>query len=282
MTYTLVDVNEASSFDIFAKDKEAIKILSPITKDREYLRKSLIPSMLSTIDYNDSRQVEDVNIFEISNVYASDYESERLTIALYGKLNQTRWIENKESNFYTIKGMVDAIFNQLGINSSRVSYNSNENSKEFHPYRSAIVSVDKKIVGVLGEIHPTILKKNKLGKVVCCELNLTELLNVKTSKTKYKKISQFPSIKRDIALLIKDNVSSEEVVRTIKKSGRELISEVTVFDEYKGENIKEGYKSLAVNIVYQDQNKTLQDSEVVGAHKIVVDTLITKLGAEIR
>ena len=282
MTYTLVDETEASAFDIFAKDKEIIKILSPISKDRECLRKSLIPSMLTTIDYNDSRQVEDVNIFEISKVYAKGYESERLTIALYGKLNQTRWIENKESDFYTIKGMVESILEQEGINSSRISYATNESSTEFHPYRSCIVSIDRKVIGVFGEIHPNVLKKYKLGRVCIAELNLSALFEVKTSKTKYKKISQFPSIKRDVALLIKDSISCEEVIRTIKKSGRDIISDVTVFDEYKGTGIKEGYKSLAINIVYQDINKTLQDSEVVSAHKVIVDSLITKLGAEIR
>ena len=282
MTYTLTSKEQAYSFDIFTKENEAIKLLSPISKDREYLRKSVIPSLIETIDYNDSRQVEDVNIFEISKVYSSNYEGERLTIALYGKLNQTRWLENKESDFYTIKGMVESIFEQLGVAISRISYTTNTDSKEFHPYRSAIVSVDRKVVGVFGEIHPNVLKEYKLDKVCAAELDLGVLFNVKTSKTKYKKISQFPSIRRDVALLLKEDITCDEVIRTIKKSGREIVSEVTVFDEYKGVGINPGYKSLAINIVYQDSNKTLQDSEVVSAHKVIIDTLITKLGAEIR
>lgn len=282
LTYTLTDEKHSPYFDVFSSKDQAIKLMSALGKDKEFLRKSILPTLLNTVEYNQARQVKNVNIFEISNVYTENGSYERLAVALSNKLDKTDWLNKKNSDYFTAKGLFESLLRQLGIAASRVGYKPLSDSKFYHPYRSALVSIDKKVVAVIGEVHPLMYKEYKVDKTVLMEVDLAGLLNVKTSDTKYKKLPTYPSMSRDVALLLKEEITSEEVIRLIKKTGRELVVDVTPFDEYKGEHVDKGYRSLALNIVYQDMNKTLTDNEVTAVHKNIVESLVLNLSAQIR
>jgi len=282
LTYTLTDEKHSPYFDVFSTKDEPIKLMSALGKDKEFLRKSILPTLLNTVEYNQARQVKNVNIFEISNIYTENGSYERLAVALSNKLDKTDWLNKKNSDYFTAKGLFESLLKQLGIASSRVSYKPLSDSKFYHPYRSALVSIDKKVVAVIGEVHPLMYKEYKVDKTVVMEIDLIGLLNIKTSDTKYKKLPSYPSMSRDVALLLKEEITSEEVIRLIKKTGREIVVDVTPFDEYKGEHVDKGYKSLALNIVYQDINKTLTDNEVTSVHKKIIETLVLNLNAQIR
>lgn len=282
LTYSLTDEKHASYFDIFSPQEKEIKLKSALGKDKEILRKSIIPSLLNTIAYNQARQIKNVNLFEISNLYTENNDYERLAIALSNKLEKTEWLNKKNSDYFTAKGIFESLLKQLGIAASRVSYKPLTDNKYYHPYRSALVCIDKKVVAVIGEVHPLMYKEYKIDKTVVMEIDLKGLLNIKTSETKYKKLPTYPSMSRDVALLLKEEITSEEVTRLIKKTGRELVVDVTPFDEYKGEHVEKGYRSLAINIVYQDANKTLTDNEVSSVHSKIVEALVLSLGAQIR
>ncbi len=282
LTYSLTDEKHCSYFDVFSSKDKEIKLKSALGKDKEILRKSILPSLLNTIAYNQARQVKNVNLFEISNLYTENNDYERLAVALSNKLEKTEWLNKKNSDYFTAKGIFESLLKQLGIAASRVSYKPLTDNEFYHPYRSALALIDKKVIAVIGEVHPLMYKEYKIDKTVVMEIDLKGLLNTKTSDTKYKKLPAYPSMSRDVALLLKEEITSEEVTRLIKKTGRELVVEVSPFDEYKGEHVEKGYRSLALNIVYQDANKTLTDNEVASVHSKIVEALVLNLGAQIR
>ena len=132
----------------------------------------------------------------------------------------------------------------------------------FHPGKSAILKVNGKVIGMLGEIHPETLKKEGIDPTVYFEMNLDEFLNIKTSKVKYSPVSKFPSVSRDIAIIVKEDVSISSIVRSMKKAGGYMLANVDVFDVYQGEHVNKGYKSVALSMVFVDPEKTLVEATI--------------------
>lgn len=268
LSYTLIKKEDAEYYSAF--DKETYIVLPhPLTVEKEYLRKNMMYSMLSTISYNQARNIKDVAIFEMSEVYTNEnlQGKEKLSIAISNSLNQTKWQNtNIKTDFYTIKGIVEGILALFGIDNNRYSFEplnkTYNNQTIFHPGKSAILKINGREIGMLGEIHPTTLKKEGIEPTVYFEMNLTEFLNIKTSKVKYTPVSKFPSVSRDIALVVKDDVSINSIIRSMKKAGGPLLNNVEVFDVYKGEHVSEGYKSVALSMTFVDSSKTLVDQTI--------------------
>ena len=281
-TYTLVSENYKD--DALLKNGEAVKLLSPLSEDRKYIRTSLMPSLLETLSYNLGHYNNDVNIYEISSVYFNDHEEERLGIVLNGLyLNSDLKHITLKSDFYVLKGLVMGLLDKLGFEKGRVTIvENNLDTIHFHPGVSCLIKINNKIVGILGKLHPTFESKLKLKDTYYCELILDEFINSKPAKVHCPVVCKYPSISRDISIVLKDDVNAEELIKVVKKAGGNLVKSVRIFDIYKGEHIDLGYKSVSLNIVYEDTTKTLKASDVDIPHNKILEELNKKYNANLR
>ena len=264
LTYTLTSPTTVNDFNLFHPLDGEIKLMSPLGEERSITRKSVIPSLLQVINYNQSHANKDVCIFEISNTYAQD-EITTLAIACNGTYHNVPWVGiNRKVDFYVVKGFVETLFKKLCIEESRYSLmRVEQDNKDFHPGRSAYIKMGKDIVGVIGQIHPLKAKKYDIkGETVVAELNLSVLLDLKTKALKIASIPQYPSVNRDIALVMDENIATYDVVRSIQKAGKKLVSKADIFDVYIGEHVEAGKKSVAITITLQDPTKTLDDATI--------------------
>ena len=147
-----------------------------------------------------------------------------------------------------------------------------------HPGQTANISVNNDVVGMVGKLHPAVEKED----VYVLEINLDKLLAKKTGKMKFKEISKYPTIKKDLAVLVDKNIASEEIAKLIKKSAGSLLTNVGVFDVYEGKNIEENKRSIAYSLSFGKQDRTLTDEEVNEVMNKVIDNLKNKIGAELR
>ena len=263
LTYSLVSPAMSSKFNYFHTNS-AIKLMSPLGEERSTVRQSVIPSLLQTINYNQSHSIKDVNVFEISNTYSNDQEVSVLGIACSGVYSSNKWQKAiKEVDFYVVKGFVENIFKQIGIEESRYQLVRVEKEcQNLHPGRSAYIKINKEIVGYIGQVHPLVQKEYEINTTYVCELNLSMLLNLKTKKLKFESIPMYPSVSRDIALVVSKDVNAYDMERTIKRASKKLVKTVHIFDVYQGEHVEVGKKSIAFNLIFQDNTKTLSEAEV--------------------
>ena len=262
LTYSLVSKENSEKFNLL-HEEEHYKLLNPLTDEREYFRTHILYSLLESALYNVNRQNKDLKLFETSNMMSTSSRSEHLAIVLVG-LDYTRDLMNKiPFDFYHMKGLVEGLFTVLGIEASRYRFERySSNKEELHPGKSAKIIFQNASIGVLGELHPVALKE--LGfktNVVVLEMNLEPLLNAKVSLAKMTPISKFPTVSRDLAMLVNKKVSASEIIKVIKTSGKGIVKEARIFDIYEGSNIDEDLKSVAVNIVF-GKEETLTDKEI--------------------
>ncbi len=281
-TYTLVSENYKDNSLLV--NGEAVKLLSPLSEDRKYIRTSLMSSLLETLSYNLGHYNSNVNIYEISSVYFNDHEEERLGVVLNGTYlnSEIKHVEMK-SDFYILKGLVMGLLDKLGFEKGRVQVVENDlDDIHFHPGVSCLIKMNNKTIGILGKLHPTFEGKLKLKDTYYCELILDELINSKPSKTHAPIVNKYPSISRDISIVLSDDIKADELIKVIKKAGGVLVKSIKVFDIYKGEHIEDGFKSISLNIVYEDANKTLKASDIDVPHNKILEELNKKYNANQR
>ncbi|MBQ9011035.1 MAG: phenylalanine--tRNA ligase subunit beta, partial [Bacilli bacterium] len=273
-TYTLVDPKSAK---LYGMNHTPIEVPNPMSRDRSFLRKSMIPSLLDVIKYNKSRGLKNINIYETGKVFFDDYKEENyLTIALYGEYLQNTWSGSSIKNdFYTIKGIAENLLNYLGLKNRYSFVKSDE--ENLHPGVSANIILDKKKVGYLGKIHPTLSKDD----IYVLEVSI-DALNIKTKNLKFKPASKKPAVKKDLAFIVSKETSNEDVEKLIKKAGGRLLKEITVFDVYTGENIRENEKSIAYSLVFEDITKTLTEEEVTEVFEKIITDVTSKINAKLR
>lgn len=283
MTYTLTSPTLVNDFNLFHTQDE-IELMMPLGEERSVTRKSVIPSLLQAINYNNSHANKDVCIYELSNTYSKDSEIQTLAIACSGIYHRVPWKQiNQKADFYLVKGFVETIFKKLCIEESRYTLKPvEENNQYFHPGRSGYIMMGKDIVGVIGEIHPRMAKKYDVKETYVAELNLSVLLNLKTRALKFAPIPQYPSVTRDIALVMDQNISTYDVVRCIQKASKRLISKTEIFDVYVGEHIEAGKKSVAIALTFQDPTKTLDDATINDVMENILNAVAKEYDAHLR
>lgn len=285
LSYSLESKKELGDFKLLSNNKETNhkKLLSPITEDREYLRQSIVPSLLNAIHHNLNYSSKDVSLFEISKLYVESGENENLALALTGKLESVAWLKGNDVDFYTIKGIIISILEMFGIDEARYTITPVEsNNKYLHPGRSFYLQIGKFIFGYAGQVHPLIEKKYDINQTVVAELDLKYLLSLKTSKLKFTNPSQFPGVTRDIALIVDANIQANELIKQIKKVGKAIIKSAEVFDVYSGPNLGTNQKSVAISITYQDPAKTLTEDNVKVIHSEILTSLESLFKAKLR
>ena len=279
LTYVLVNEKEANMFT--KKQNESIGILAPLTEERSYLRQSLITSLYKTYEYNVARSNKDISIFEIGKTFYKNSENyvEENKLACLMTGEYILGLGTKAVDFYVIKGIAEEVLDYLGYG-GRYSFIADKEKlpEEMHPGKSAVISVNNDVVGIIGRITPEISKE----EVYAMEINLDKLLAKKVGKMKYKELSKFPTVRKDLAIIVDKKELAQDMLKTIKSSSGKLLQDAKVFDIYEGKGIPENRKSIAFSITLGAQDRTLTDEEINGAMEKIIKGLESKNGANLR
>lgn len=288
ITSSLIGEPLLKQFSLNYDEQRVVKVENPQSEEYTMLRQTLIANVLNCLKYNYDNGQKAFWAYEIGKIYFKNRpadvknsgvdEIKMLSGFLTGEIENSKWGTKVKTDFYSAKGIFENLFHELGI-SNRIQYKPCENVDILHPYRSAkIVMLGKNLteIGYFGQLHPIIKDKLKLNQeAFLFEINLDEILKaVNPSVAKYKKLSQFPEVQRDLSFVIPDSVSYDELHKIVKKSVQpNIFKGCEVFDVYKGENIKEGFKSIAFRIKMQDESATLTDEIVEKQMKSVQESL---------
>ncbi len=278
LTYVLVSKDDSAMFT--NGKNESIKLLAPLTEDRNTLRQSLAISLFRTYEYNKAHYNKDVNLFEIAKVFAKsneEYNEETHVSMLMTGNFMLGYKDTSKVDFYVIKGVVEELLDYLGYE-NRYSFIADKAKlpNSLHPGQSAAISVNNDIVGFVGRVHPKIDTES----VYVAEINLDKLLEKRVGKMKYKEISKFPGVKKDLALIVDKSKTSQEVAMEIKKAGGNLLKSIEVFDVYS-KNLDPKKVSIAYSLTFESSKATLTDEEVNEALDKIISAL-EKKGIELR
>jgi phenylalanyl-tRNA synthetase beta chain len=271
-----------------AKDEEIVSLANPLSSDMDVLRPSLLPGLIHSLRHNISRKNYDVALFEVGRVFtqANDQSKEerRIAIALTGQRALPFWSGGeRDAKFdaYDLKGMAEEFFEQFSMRG--ITFTRRTESTPPFLESSAISLGGKLPLGELGQLLPTLAKKYDLPDAVfLAELNLDQLLARRNPAKSFKPLPQFPSIRRDVAMLVPEATTHESVLQAVKQTKPANLETVELFDVFRGKNVPEGQKSLAYAFTYRSPEKTLTDVEVNAAHAKIVGALKQSLCAAVR
>jgi len=270
ITYALI--NENKVYDFTKEKDDVVKVAMPMSLDRSTLIHTPLNGLLEAIRYNNARKNKDVFLFEIGKKYEKENETLLLSGALTGEISNTSWQGKKEVvDFFFVKGILVSLFNKIGL--SHLEFVEMSDYDNLHPHQSAYITDRTGNVGFIGKIHPEYAKNNDLKDVYVFELDVLKLYNLRRPLKKAKDINKFPSIYRDIAIVIPNEVSAKEITKVIQKAGKRMLVTISVFDLYKGENLGENKKSLALRLEFSDSSKTLETSDVDARMKDILSSL---------
>ncbi len=274
-TYTLVSPEMAKLFRY--DNKENALLPNPMSMDKSVVRTSLIPSLVNTYEYNKARKVNDILLYEIANTYDKDYkEDTKVSMLLKGNYISNNWQGSIKVDFYIVKGIIENLLDYLGFK-NRYSYVVNE-LPEMHPGMSATILLDREPIGMFGRVHPS-YKKDEIYVV---ELSMSKLYEKQVKPLKYKEANKYPEISKDVAFVVKKNVTASTLIDQIRRSGGRLLTDIDVFDVYVGENVADDEKSLAFNLKFADPTRTLTEEEVMTVFNKIITEVESKLDAKLR
>ncbi len=274
LSYTLIDEKADKSIRVFSQG-ESYKILNPMTKDHEYVRQDLLPSLLMVMDYNIKHSHPDLALFETSPIDTPKANHEYLGIILKGNTSLTEGLQSRPYDFFDLKGLIEAIMSKLGIPETRyrLVYSTN---KAFHPKASADIYMGKDLVGTFGQLHPHVYSE----KVFAAELDLGYLLDLRGTSTKFKALNPLALVRRDLSFKVNDEVSFAKLKKTILQTKDSLVKEVSLFDDFHDPKTDSHYLGLYVYIGKDDG--TLKDSEINDSMNKITSNVKTVLGLTLR
>jgi len=282
ITYSLVSKEDATAFAM--QQRQTIDLLMPMSEAHASLRQSLLPHLIEAASYNVARKNKDVKLFEIGNVFFANGEGELpdqveyLSGILTGDYVVNQWQGKKETvDFYLAKGVVDRVAEKLNL---EFSYRRAD-IDGLHPGRTAEILLENKVVGFIGELHPTLAADNDLKRTYVFELNFDALMAVSVGYINSQPIPRFPGMSRDIALEVNQNIPAADLLSTIHAHGGNILKDTLVFDVYQGEHLEKGKKSIAIRLNYLDTEETLTD-ERVSKVQAEIEAALIKQGAVIR
>lgn len=275
---------------------KAVKIMNPLSSDLGVMRQTLLFGGLENIKRNLNRKIEDLRFFEFGNCYHYDASklsdnhmtaySEELHLGMWlaGKREHNSWIkENEKTSIYELKAHVENIFRRLGVQAQALSISENAES-DLMSVTLKYTAHNGKDIAVLGIVKHGILQKLDIsGDVFFADINWTNLMKLtRKNKVVYSKLSKFPPVSRDLALLVKSDVKFADIERIARSTEKKLLKSVELFDVYEGKNIGEGMKSYAVNFILEDSEKTLTDERTDKVMKNIMNNLAREIGAQQR
>lgn len=274
-TYTLVSPKMASNFKY--EEKKQITLPLPMSVDKSVIRTTLIPSLLKVYEYNRDHKVNDVNIYEIAKTYDASYNEEsKVCMLMSGNYLLNDWHGvNVKVDFYLVKGIVQNILDYLGFK-NRYTFEKKE-LPDLHPGICASIMLDKKMIGVIGKVHPTLTKDD----IYVAELSLEALMS-KVKPIKFKEALKYPETHKDMAFVVNKGVTSDEIMSVIRRAGGRLLTDIKLFDVYTGEHVSEDEKSLAYSLTFSSPDRTLNEEEVMEIFEKIINEVEKKLGAKLR
>ena len=275
---------------------KAVKIMNPLSSDLGVMRQTLLFGGLENIKRNLNRKIEDLRFFEFGNCYHYDASklsdnhmtaySEELHLGMWlaGKREHNSWIkENEKTSIYELKAHVENVFRRLGVQAQALNISENAES-DLMSVTLKYTAHNGKDIAVLGIVKHGILQKLDIsGDVFFADINWTNLMKLtRKNKVVYSKLSKFPPVSRDLALLVKSDVKFADIERIARSTEKKLLKSVELFDVYEGKNIGEGMKSYAVNFILEDSEKTLTDERTDKVMKNIMNNLAREIGAQQR
>jgi phenylalanyl-tRNA synthetase beta chain len=288
-------LNEAQGQTLVSKsecrmtnDEAIVALTNPLSSDMDVLRPSLLPGLIHSLRHNITRKNYDVALFEIgrvfTNVNGQTKENRNVAIAVTGQRAMNFWSgAEREAKFDAsdLKGFVEELLEQFGVRG--VTFTRRTESTGLFIESATIALGGKLPLGEIGLVSPVLAKKYDLrDPVLLAELNLDQLIARRNAGKSFKSLPQFPSSRRDVAMLVPESVTHEAVLQTVKQAKAANLETVELFDVFRGKNVPEGQKSLAYAFTYRAADKTLTDADVNGAHEKVVGALKAQLKAELR
>ncbi|MGM9985658.1 MAG: phenylalanine--tRNA ligase subunit beta [Bacillaceae bacterium] len=285
VTYSLTSASKATRYSLEGANGHPVSLAMPMSEERSQLRLSLIPHLLDALSYNVARKNDDVSLYEIGSVFLPNGENELPTEiqhvagAVTGLvLNNTWQGEKKAVDFYVVKGIVDGLMAKFGLT---VSYKAAQKDG-MHPGRTAAIMHNDKEIGFIGAIHPEVQKEMDLKETYVFEIALPAIIDASVEEVRYTQIPRFPSMTRDMALVVDRDIPAGDIATAILTAGGKLLKDVRVFDLYQGDKMEEGKKSLAFSLRYFDAERTLTDEEVTNAHNKVLKAVEEQFNAVLR
>ncbi|MCG9127587.1 phenylalanine--tRNA ligase subunit beta [Candidatus Poribacteria bacterium] len=261
--------------------RKAFELQNPLSPEMSILRTTLIPSLLENAQHNRNHQIDSIALFEISTVFSQDSEPLRAAGIITGEIGGGVYGNPyKSPDFYDVKGIVEGILEMCNIPDYTLL---KTNDPTFHPGRNVAVILDEKQIGIFGEAHPTVQENYELPyKAYLFKLDLDSLANAVDFKIRFEPIPIYPSVQRDLAIVVDQQLPSDTPIDLIYSTGGELVESVRLFDVYEGDQVPEDKKSLAYTITYNSDTETLTDIAVNNLHDKIVKRLNQEIGAELR
>ncbi|WP_107995109.1 phenylalanine--tRNA ligase subunit beta [Trichococcus paludicola] len=286
ISYVLTTAEKAREYAV--EDKEGIRLAWPMSEDRSTLRMNLLSTLLDNAAYNVARKNTDIQFYEIGRVFfpSADrvlpIEAERLAGVMTGMAYQKDWQMAAESvNFYHAKGVLDGYFETMGLN-DQIRFEAAKDLKWMHPGRTAAVYLGDTYIGYVGQVHPATANAYDLKETYAFEIDFEAIIAAPKEVITQQPIPRFPGVTRDVALLVDETVTHQQIVKTIKENGGKFLKDVHLFDIYQGKGIEDGKKSVAYSMAFLNPEATLVDEDINKAFTKLVAALETECGAAIR
>jgi len=286
ITYALTTPEKAVEFT--AQPSNLTELMWPMTVDRSVLRQNMISGILDTVAYNVARKNKNLALYEIGKVFEQTgnpkeelpNEINSFAFALTGLVAEKDFqTAAVPVDFFYAKGILEALFTRLGL---EVTYTATSEIASLHPGRTAMISLGDQVLGFLGQVHPVTAKAYDIPETYVAELNLSAIETALKPATPFVEITKFPAVSRDVALLLKAEVTHQEVVDAIQAAGVKRLTDIKLFDVFSGEKLGLGMKSMAYSLTFQNPEDSLTDEEVARYMEKIQASLEEKVNAEVR
>ena len=258
--------------------RKYVKLLNPLGEDYSVMRTTLIPTMMELLSRNYNRGVESTFAYEIGNIFIPKelpveelpLEEKVLSIGFYG-----------EKDFYYLKESINKLLGRLGI--TGMEYIREEKNPTFHPGRTAKILLNGEVLGIIGEIHMDVCENYDINtRVYIGQLDFSKIIELTNFDKRYKPLPKYPSMTRDIAVVVDEDILVGNIEKIILKHGGDLIESIKLFDIYRGDQIPENKKSIAFSITYRSYERTLRDKEINDIQELIIRDLQDNLKAKLR
>lgn len=258
--------------------RRTVTIANPLGEDFSIMRTLPLNGMLTSLATNYNRRNKDVRLYEMGNVYypkqvpLTELPEERmmLTFGMYG-----------EGDFFTMKGVIEELFEYIGMR-ERITYAPDADKPFLHPGRKALIWYQGHDVGYLGEVHPQVLDNYDIGtRAYIAVLDMTEIVPLASFDRKYEGLTRFPAVTRDLSMIVPKDIRVGQLEDIILQRGGKILENAELFDLYEGEQIREGCKSVAYSLTFRAKDRTLEESDISGAMKKILNGL-QGMGVELR
>lgn len=286
ISYALTTPEKAMQFSM--KPSNLTELMWPMTVERSVLRQNMVAGILDTVAYNIARKNKDLALYEIGKVFEQvgnpkaelPTEINSFAFALTGLVAEKDFQTSAVPvDFFYAKGVLEVLFDRLGL---KVEYTVTQALASMHPGRTAAILLDGQVIGFVGQVHPVTAKDYNIPETYVAEINLTAIEKAIQPAKPFVEVTKFPAVTRDIALLLKAEISHKEVVAAIEAARVKRLTDIKLFDVFSGEKLGLGMKSMAYTLTFQNPEDTLEDEEVARYMEKIQKSLEETIGAEVR